>query len=70
MDLAVQERPVTFSEGDSMQGSHYCTMTGTYIMQWRHPEPVHHKDTFDFSLSGHKCKLIVYHELLPAAEFQ
>lgn len=33
-DLTIQERPVLFSEGDSMQGSHYCSKPGFYILQW------------------------------------
>jgi len=68
--LSVQEHPVTFSEGDSMQGSHYCSMPGTYILQWRHTEPVpNHQPSFDFSLSSHKAKLLLYYELLDAAGF-
>lgn len=34
-DLRIAEHPVFFADGDSMQGSHYCAMTGTYIMQWK-----------------------------------
>lgn len=34
-DLRIVEHPVYFREGDSMQGSHYCSKTGTYILQWK-----------------------------------
>lgn len=37
-DLTIEENPVVFQEGDSMQGSHFCSMSGTYILQWRIPE--------------------------------
>ncbi|KAK0397280.1 hypothetical protein QR680_002063 [Steinernema hermaphroditum] len=71
VDLTIEEKPVTFGEGDSMQGSHYCSKKGTYIMQWRHPEVSSGQhQSFDFSLSGHKCKLIYYHELLDSANFR
>lgn len=70
-DLSVQEHPVTFSEGDSMQGSHYCSMSGTYILQWRCTDStLNHQPAFDFSLSSHKAKILLYYELLDAAGFQ
>lgn len=34
-NLRIAEHSVYFAEGDSMQGSHYCSMTGTYILQWK-----------------------------------
>uniref|UniRef100_A0A914Z345 SEC14-like protein 1 n=1 Tax=Panagrolaimus superbus TaxID=310955 RepID=A0A914Z345_9BILA len=71
-DLTIQERPVLFCEGDSMQGSHYCHRPGTYILQWRHPEPqtTQPSSAFDFSLSSsHKAKLMLYYELLDAHGF-
>jgi hypothetical protein len=71
-DLTIQERPVLFSEGDSMQGSHYCHKPGTYILQWRHPETqtTQPSSAFDFSLSSsHKAKLMLYYELLDAHGF-
>jgi hypothetical protein len=70
-ELTVEEQPVFFSEGDSMQGSHFCKVSGTYIMQWRHAEHgnVPHQ-SFDFSLSHHKCKLMYYKEVLNSEEFR
>ncbi|KAI1725704.1 PRELI-like family domain-containing protein [Ditylenchus destructor] len=73
-DLSMQERPVAFAEGDSMQGSHYCKQSGTYIMQWRYPEhtlSTHHQgSSFDFSHLSHKCRLMYYYELLNSADFK
>ncbi|ETN68996.1 hypothetical protein RB195_025957 [Necator americanus] len=70
-DLTIEEKPVVFQEGDSMQGSHFCSRSGTYILQWRTPEiPGQHNSTFDFSIGSHKCKLMYYHELLDSADFR
>ncbi|VDK47223.1 unnamed protein product [Anisakis simplex] len=69
IDLRIEEKPVQFTEGDSMQGSHYCSRAGTYILQWRHPEPTPNQ-SFDFSLSHHKCKIMYYYELLDSADFR
>ncbi|KIH48601.1 hypothetical protein ANCDUO_21328, partial [Ancylostoma duodenale] len=69
-DLTIEEKPVVFQEGDSMQGSHFCSRSGTYILQWRIPEiPGQHNTTFDFSIGSHKCKLMYYYELLDSADF-
>lgn len=65
----MEEKPVQFTEGDSMQGSHYCPQKGYYILQWRHQEPALNQ-SFDFSLSGHKCKIMYYHELLDSFNFK
>ncbi|CAG9533467.1 unnamed protein product [Cercopithifilaria johnstoni] len=69
VSLKLEERPVQFTEGDSMQGSHYCPRVGYYILQWRHLETVQNQ-SFDFSLSGHKCKIMYYHELLDSLDFR
>ncbi|VDD87376.1 unnamed protein product [Enterobius vermicularis] len=69
VDLIKEEKPVQFADGDSMQGSHYCSKVGTYILQWRYPEPSNNQ-SFDFSLSHHKCKLMYYYELLDSAGFK
>ncbi|PIC39092.1 hypothetical protein B9Z55_010895 [Caenorhabditis nigoni] len=67
--LSVEEKPVLFQEGDSMQGSHYCSRAGTYIMQWRVPETTAgHSSTFDFG--SHKCRLIYYYEILNSENFR
>uniref|UniRef100_A0A158Q8A3 CRAL-TRIO domain-containing protein n=1 Tax=Elaeophora elaphi TaxID=1147741 RepID=A0A158Q8A3_9BILA len=68
VNLKLEEEPVQFTEGDSMQGSHYCPRTGYYILQWRHFEAIQNQ-SFDFSLSGHKCKIMYYHELLDSLDF-
>lgn len=73
VDLTVREREVTLSEGDSMQGSHYCALAGTYILQWRfseQPTTSQHHTSFDFSLSGPKCKVMYYYELLDSENFR
>ncbi|VDP13395.1 unnamed protein product [Onchocerca flexuosa] len=69
VNLKLEEKPVQFTEGDSMQGSHYCPQAGYYILQWRHLEAVQNQP-FDFSLSGHKCKIMYYHELLDSLDFR
>uniref|UniRef100_A0A915PR78 CRAL-TRIO domain-containing protein n=1 Tax=Setaria digitata TaxID=48799 RepID=A0A915PR78_9BILA len=69
VNLKLEEKPVQFTEGDSMQGSHYCPQVGYYILQWRHLESVQNQ-SFDFSLSGHKCKIMYYHELLDSLDFK
>ncbi|VDM12239.1 unnamed protein product [Wuchereria bancrofti] len=69
VNLKLEEKPVQFTEGDSMQGSHYCPQAGFYILQWRHLESVQNQ-SFDFSLSGHKCKIMYYHELLDSLDFR
>ncbi|VDK45546.1 unnamed protein product, partial [Cylicostephanus goldi] len=52
-------------------GSHFCSRSGTYILQWRIPEVSgQHNTTFDFSINTHKCKLMYYHELLDSANFR
>uniref|UniRef100_A0A0N5BLV7 CRAL-TRIO domain-containing protein n=1 Tax=Strongyloides papillosus TaxID=174720 RepID=A0A0N5BLV7_STREA len=69
--ITIVEKPLFFSEGDSMQGSHYCSQSGTYILQWRHQElSNNHNHSFDFSLSGHKCKVMYYSELLDSTDFR
>uniref|UniRef100_A0A0K0DP65 CRAL-TRIO domain-containing protein n=1 Tax=Angiostrongylus cantonensis TaxID=6313 RepID=A0A0K0DP65_ANGCA len=72
VDLTIEEAAMVFQEGDSMQGSHFCSRSGTYILQWRIPEviPGQHNTTFDFSISSHKCKLMYYHEILDSADFR
>jgi hypothetical protein len=73
-NLSVREKEVVLSEGDSMQGSHYCSMKGTYILQWRvidQPSSSNqHHTSFDFSLTGPKCKIMHYHELLDSVNFR
>ncbi|MFH4976530.1 hypothetical protein AB6A40_003239 [Gnathostoma spinigerum] len=69
IDLRIEEKPVQFTEGDSMQGSLYCSRTGTYILQWRHPDSSS-TPSFDFSLTQHKCRLMYYYELLDSANFR
>ncbi|KAL3981956.1 PRELI-like family protein [Acanthocheilonema viteae] len=69
VNLKLEEQPIQFTEGDSMQGSHYCPQAGYYILQWRHLETAQNQ-SFDFSLSGHKCKVMYYHELLDSLDFR
>ncbi|VDN04664.1 unnamed protein product [Thelazia callipaeda] len=69
VNLKLEEKPMQFTEGDSMQGSHYCSQIGYYILQWRHLDPTPNQ-SFDFSISGHKCKLMYYYELLDSLDFK
>jgi hypothetical protein len=73
VDLSIREQEVILSEGDSMQGSHYCSQIGTYILQWRLKDQAstsQHHTSFDFSLSGPKCKVMYYYELLDSQNFK
>ncbi|CAI5446459.1 unnamed protein product [Caenorhabditis angaria] len=66
-DLSVEEKAVVFQEGDSMQGSHYCSRAGTYVMQWKIGEQVG-AGSFDFG--SHKCRFMYYYEILSSANFR
>ncbi|KAI6235202.1 SEC14-like protein 1 family protein [Aphelenchoides besseyi] len=72
-NLTLREKEVVLSEGDSMQGSHYCALPGTYILQWRicdQSAASQHHSSFDFSLMGPKCKVMYYFELLDSNNFR
>ncbi|CAD6190431.1 unnamed protein product [Caenorhabditis auriculariae] len=68
-DLQLEEKANVFHEGDSMQGSHYCSRAGTYILQWRVPETtLLNSSAFDFG--SHKCRFMYYYEILNSADFR
>ncbi|PAV60217.1 hypothetical protein WR25_21468 isoform B [Diploscapter pachys] len=70
-DLTIEEKPVIFQEGDSMQGSHYCQRVGWYVLQWRIPEvAAQHQSAFDFTISQPRGKIMYYTELLNSSDFR
>lgn len=70
-NLFIDVKPIFCLEGDSMQGSHYCKQTGTYILQWRHAEaPSPTPGAFDFGLPVQKCKVLYYHEAINSEDFK
>jgi hypothetical protein len=75
LDVFIEEKLVTCCEGESIQGSHLCSRTGTYVLQWRYVSDASqvnaHHSTFDFSLPmSHKCKLMYHHQLLDSENFK
>ncbi|CAJ0564051.1 unnamed protein product, partial [Mesorhabditis spiculigera] len=71
VDLTIEEKATLYIEGDSIQGSHCCAKSGTYILQWRVPQAqAEPHSSFDFSLTGPKCKLMYYHEVLDSKDFR
>ncbi|GMR61033.1 hypothetical protein PMAYCL1PPCAC_31228 [Pristionchus mayeri] len=69
VDMTIVEKPHVFQEGDSMQGSHFCTKEGSYILQWKVPDvSVSASTTFDFSI--HRGKIMYYTETLDSADFR
>lgn len=78
VDLFIAEKAQYFAEGDSIQGSHVCSESGTYVLQWKFSEPhlsvtqgPHHHSSFDFTLPlVHKCKIMYHFELLDSENFK
>ncbi|CAI4229371.1 unnamed protein product [Auanema sp. JU1783] len=76
VNLTIEEESVTFQEGDSMQGSHYCSKLGTYILQWklndqgRDTHHHNHSTSIDFGLGNHKCRIMYYYEILDSQDFR
>ncbi|KAG8192935.1 hypothetical protein JTE90_028059 [Oedothorax gibbosus] len=68
-DYFVVEPMLTCKDGESVQGSHVTRGEGTYILQWKHVETVHHH-SFDFPLSTHKSKVMYYHEVLKSQDYK
>ncbi|KAF8778329.1 SEC14-like protein 1 like protein [Argiope bruennichi] len=68
-DYFVVEPMLTCKDGESVQGSHVTRIEGTYILQWKHVDTVHHH-SFDFPLSSHKSKVMYYHEVLKSQDYR
>ncbi|XP_076458817.1 SEC14-like protein 1 isoform X2 [Babylonia areolata] len=68
VDLSIVEPPHICRDGDSVQGSHVTSQSGSYILQWKYFDSA--KASFDFPLSSHKSKVMYYTELLPSEVFR
>lgn len=68
-DYIIVEPTLTCHDGESVQGSHVTCVEGTYILQWRHGEVMHHH-SFDFPLSSHKAKVMYYYEVLKSQDYK
>ncbi|XP_067128421.1 SEC14-like protein 1 isoform X1 [Centruroides vittatus] len=68
-DYIVVEPTLTCHDGESVQGSHVTRFEGSYILQWRHGETLHHY-SFDFPLSSHKAKVMYYYEVLKSQDYK
>ncbi|GIZ05011.1 SEC14-like protein 1 [Caerostris extrusa] len=68
-DYFIVETMLTCKDGESVQGSHVTRVEGTYILQWKHVDTVHHH-SFDFPLSSHKSKVMYYYEVLKSQDYR
>ncbi|KAK7501943.1 hypothetical protein BaRGS_00006695 [Batillaria attramentaria] len=68
VDLSIVEPPHICRDGDSVQGSHVTSQSGSYILQWKYFDSA--KASFDFPLSSHKSKVMYFTELLPSEAFK
>lgn len=68
-DYHTVESTLICKDGESVQGSHVACVEGTYVLQWRHVESLHHH-SFDFPLSSHKSKLMYYYEVLNSQDYR
>lgn len=68
VDLSIVEPPHICRDGDSLQGSHVTSQSGSYILQWKYFDSA--KASFDFPLSSHKSKVMYCTELLPSEAFR
>ncbi|KAK3091561.1 hypothetical protein FSP39_020820 [Pinctada imbricata] len=67
-DLSIVEPPHICRDGDSVQGSHVVSESGSYILQWKYFDSA--KAGFDFTLATHKSKVMYYTELLKSEAFR
>ncbi|GFY58389.1 SEC14-like protein 1 [Trichonephila inaurata madagascariensis] len=68
-DYFLVETALTCKDGESVQGSHVTRVEGTYILQWKHVDTVHHH-SFDFPLTSHKSKVMYYYEVLKSQDYK
>lgn len=68
-DYHTVETTLTCKDGESVQGSHVTRAEGTYLLQWKHVEGIHHH-SFDFPLSSHKSKVMYYYEVLKSQDYK
>lgn len=67
-DMSIVEPPHICRDGDSVQGSHVASESGSYILQWKYFDST--KASFEFSLTTHKSKVMYHTELLQSAAFR
>ncbi|XP_078316638.1 SEC14-like protein 5 isoform X2 [Crassostrea virginica] len=67
-DLSIVERPLICRDGDSVQGSHVVSESGSFILQWKYFDSA--KTSFDFTLAPHKSKVMYHTELLRSEAFR
>ncbi|XP_053381314.1 SEC14-like protein 1 [Mercenaria mercenaria] len=67
-DMSIVEPPHICRDGDSVQGSHVASESGSYILQWKYFDST--KASFEFSLTTHKSKVMYHTELLQSATFR
>ncbi|ESP04007.1 hypothetical protein LOTGIDRAFT_212187 [Lottia gigantea] len=68
VDLSIVEPPHICRDGDSVQGSHVTSQSGSYILQWKYFDSA--RASFDFPLTSHKSKVMYYTELLQSEAFK
>ncbi|XP_041363416.1 SEC14-like protein 5 [Gigantopelta aegis] len=68
VDLSIMEAPHICRNGDSVQGTHVTSQSGSYILQWKYFDSA--KAAFDFPLTSHKSKVMYNTELLPSNAFK
>ncbi|KAK3853444.1 hypothetical protein Pcinc_040009, partial [Petrolisthes cinctipes] len=69
--LECSAQPV-YREGESIQGSHVTSHTGTYLLQWRYHESTQHTSPLDIidSITAPKAKIMFYYETLSSADYR
>ncbi|XP_074647763.1 SEC14-like protein 5 [Tubulanus polymorphus] len=70
IDLSIVQPPHVCRDGDSVQGSHVTSQSGHYILQWKYFNSARASQSFDFSLSSHKSKVMYYTEVLSSEDFR
>ncbi|XP_064624503.1 SEC14-like protein 1 [Lineus longissimus] len=72
VDISIVLAPSVCRDGDSVQGSHVASQPGSYLLQWKSFESSKSRapHSFDFSLTGHKSKVMYYTELINSHDFR
>ncbi len=77
VDYFKVENSIVCHDGESIQGSHVTSHTGTYVLQWKffdrsavahhHSSPL--EDVLD-SITQHKAKVMYYYETLKSTDYK
>lgn len=67
VDAVVVEKPRHCYDGESIQGTHVCSIPGVYVLQWKYKSgaptgQAHGRHT--------RAKVMYYHEVLPSRDFR